>query len=94
MAQVSDLKNVKVSSILHDRHFNMGFKEYLTGNGFNPDYNKWDGRSQWRYERGRLFAAATGGTVPVKEQTGRRNPPVSSHAIRTYIKLNNDKSII
>lgn len=93
MAQ-QEVKTVKVSSILHDKHFNIGVKEYLSGQGFNPEYNKWDSRSQWRYERGRLFAAATGGKVPVKEQTGRKNPPVSISAIQMYVKLTKENAII
>lgn len=91
MAQATT-RMVTIKSMLGSHYFTRGTKDYLAGKGFDKDYDKWDGSDQWRYERGRLFAAATGGSVPVKG--GQGNKRVTYQAVDTYVALRKTNAIL
>lgn len=86
MAQI-DTKSIKISSLLHSRYFNMGYREYP--NRFNQEYDSWPAKEQWHYERGRQFAAATDKDIPVK--TGKQ---INYRALVEYVELFTQKAII
>lgn len=91
MAQATT-RTVKIKSILGSHCFTRGTKDYLAGKGFDKDYDQWDGNDQWCYERGRLFAAATGGSVPVKG--GQGNKRVTYQAVNTFVALRKANAIL
>ena len=86
MAQI-DTKLIKISSLLHSRYFNMGYREYPSS--FSPEYDSWPAKEQWHYERGRQFAAATDKYIPVK--TGKK---INYRALIEYSELITQKAIL
>ena len=84
-----------IKQVLNNHFFNKGYNDFMAGAGFNPDYEKWvyfrkEGiNCQIFYERGRHYAAATGGEFPPKQ--GRS---VSLRAARKLSQLVLEKAII
>ena len=84
-----------VKQVLNNHFFNKGYNDFIAGKGFDPDYEKWvyfrkEGiNCQIFYERGRHYAAATGGEFPPKQ--GRS---VSRIAARKLSQLVLEKAII
>lgn len=98
MAQI-ETKPTTVKRILSSHFFTRGVKDYLAGRGFDPEYENWPYRkeakfrgAQWAYERGRQYAAATGGTIPTK--VGEGNKSVSTTALLKFAQLYNAKHIL
>lgn len=81
MTQIATRK-VTLKSIIHNRYFTLGFAEVLQGKPFNSEYDTWETRSQWQYERGRQFAILTKGEVKPKH-----GKSVNTRAIYAYADL-------
>lgn len=82
MAQIST-RRVTFSSIVGSAAFRAGIEDYQAGRA--PDFDKYAGNSNnWKYERGRQYAAHCAGTGRAPEPTrfGRR---VSRIAIRDFV---------
>ena len=82
-----NVKACTVLSILRTRRFNEGYRDYPSS--FHPDYEKWNIKDQWCYERGRQFAAATNKSIDVKSEKA-----VRAQAIRVFGDLFKDKAIV
>lgn len=84
-------RSVSIKSVMYNRFFMKGYADVLAGRGFDPDYDSWENNTgaQWSYERGRHYAAATKGEVPVK--TGKR---VNYSAMRAFSDLYQSGAII
>lgn len=65
MSQVKTT-STSINSIIHSRHFIIGYNDAIGGKPYNDDYEKYAGNDQWNYERGRLYAIATSGSTPPK----------------------------
>ena len=89
MSQGYRTKGSTAESVMHTRHFNMGYADAKAGNPFASEYDNWDTNDQQNYERGRQFAIATNGSIAVKE--GKR---VRSFAVYHLYKLVNEAAII
>lgn len=50
----AETHSVKLKTVMASKPFLDGFKDYAIGNGWHEPGNE---KEQWRYERGRLFAA-------------------------------------
>jgi hypothetical protein len=87
-------KQVKVTtkSILKSHYFTKGYKDKLQEFGFHKDYDKWPAHFQVPYERGRMYAAATGGLIPPK--IGDANKKVSRRAQNAFRELYEEGYII
>ena len=92
-------KQVKISTVMGSHFFMRGFKDYLAGRGFDPEYETWPYRrerkflsAQWNYERGRQFAAATQGAIPHK--VGHGSKQLSMVAIAEFARLGRERAII
>lgn len=79
-------RTIKLSTIMRSRAFQKGMKDQLAGEWdetiTRPDW-------QWHYERGRQFAALTGGRIQVK--SGR---DVLPQAIRAFADGIGSKTIL
>lgn len=88
--------NVTAEKILSSHYFTRGVKDFLAGKGFDADYEKWAYtkgiNAQQDYERGRHYAAATGGAIPTK--CGPGNKRVNRRAIWALSDLAFSKAII
>ena len=80
------IKPCTILSILRTRRFNEGVRDYP--GSFPAEYDSWNAKDQWNYERGRLFAAATNKTIEVKNEKA-----VRTQAIRVYEDLIRSKAI-
>lgn len=98
MAQI-ETHATTVKKVVTSHFFTRGMKDYLAGRGFDPEYDEWPYRkegkfrnAQWSYERGRQYAAATGGAIPTK--VGAGNKSVSYTALAKFAELYNAKHIL
>lgn len=82
-----NVKGCTVLSILRTRRFNEGYRDYPSS--FHSDYEKWNVKDQWSYERGRQFAAATNKTITIKSEKA-----VRTQAIRVFGDLFRNKAIV
>jgi len=95
MANTDKRKLFTIRQVLNNHFFNKGYNDFMAGAGFNPDYEKWvyfrkEGiNCQIFYERGRHYAAATGGEFPPK-----RGRSVSRRAEQKLSQLVQEKAII
>lgn len=69
-----EVKPCTILSILRTRRFNEGVRDYPSF--FPSDYDSWNVKDQWNYERGRLFAAATNKSIEVKNEKAVRNQAI------------------
>ena len=51
-------KSITIKTLMRDKYFNLGFRDFTAGRGFHKDYET-PYFNRWNYERGRQFAAAT-----------------------------------
>ena len=95
MANTDKRKLFTIRQVLNNHFFNKGFNDFVEGRGYDPDYEKWvyfrkEGiNCQIFYERGRHYAAATGGEFPPK-----RGRSVSRRAEQKLSQLVQEKAII
>jgi len=92
MANTGKTRLVTPKTILKSHYFTRGYKDKLKGLGFCTDYETWSAYQQESYERGRMYAAATDGTVPVKGGAG--NKQVTYQAQRVLVELFQQKAMI
>jgi hypothetical protein len=94
MADQVATRRVSVEHIMTSHYFLLGFLDKINHRSFHKQYDTWprskDGHSpQWSYDRGRLFAAATGGKIlPFLPKTKKLNQ-AAVHAFATLI-MNKD----
>ena len=92
MTNIRKTRLVTPKTILTSHHFTRGYKDKLKGLGFCKEYEMWPDCYQERYERGRMYAAATDGAVPVKGGPG--NKRVTYQAQRVLVELFQQKAMI
>ncbi len=68
-ANVQETRTTTIRGMAKNIHFNLGYANYKAG-VWHRDYDKWCINDQWRYERGRHYAAAGG--PPIKCITDAR----------------------
>lgn len=68
-ANVGELRTGTIQGLAKDKFFNLGYATYKAGN-WHKDYDTWSINAQWRYERGRHYAAAGG--PPIKYESDKR----------------------
>ena len=61
-ANVANISVMTIRGLAKDKHFNIGYNDYKS-KVWNKDYDTWSINAQWRYERGRHYAAAGGPVV-------------------------------
>lgn len=85
-----------VDKVLANHYFTRGVKDFMAGKGFDKDYDSWaytaGVNAQFNYERGRQFAAATGGNIPTK--IGPGNKRVNWRALNVFGELVRENAII
>ena len=92
MANTGKTRLVTPKTILKSHYFTRGYKDKLKGLGFCKEYDTWFENQQEAYERGRMYAAATDGAVPVKGGAG--NKQVTYQAQRVLVELFQQKAMI
>jgi hypothetical protein len=96
MSNKGKVSYTTVDKVIAGHFFTRGIKDFVAGKGFDKDYEKWayikGVNAQLDYERGRQFAAATGGNIPTK--TGPGNKRVSWRAVSAFASLVQEKAII
>ena len=70
---------VTVLEIMSSPTFTLGVADVRAGLGYRSDYQRWDGNTQWNYERGLQWARQAPRTVALK-----RNDKITDEAIRWY----------
>lgn len=89
MSNLGKTVTVTAEKVLASHYFTRGVKDFLAGKGFDEEYDSWAYtkgiNAQFDYERGRQFAAATGGTVPTK--CGPGNKRVNRRAVWALVDL-------
>jgi hypothetical protein len=95
MSNQGQVFKVTIDKVLANHFFTRGVKDFLAGKGFDKDYDNWaytkSVNAQWQYERGRQFAAATGGKIPTKYGPG--NKRVNWRAVDVFADLVNSGAI-
>ena len=96
MSNKGEVSYTTVEKVISSHYFTRGIKDFVAGKGFDKDYEKWaytkGVNAQQDYERGRQFAAATGGNIPTK--TGPSNKRVSWRAVSAFASLVREGAII
>jgi hypothetical protein len=60
---------ITTRGLFRDKYFLRGYNDVSKNRGWSDEYDQWYTGDQWQYERGRQFAAATGGKLPPKVKT-------------------------
>ena len=95
MANTDKRRLFTIRQVLNNHFFNKGYNDFKENKGYDPEYDKWfyyrkEGvNCQQFYERGRHYAAATGGEIPPKQ--GRS---VNRRAERVLNQLVYEKAVI
>lgn len=98
MSNKGEVSYTTVEKVIASHYFTRGIKDFVAGKGFDKDYEKWayivgkGVNAQQDYERGRQYAAATGGNIPTK--TGPGNKRLNWRAISAFGQLVREKAII
>ena len=98
MSNKGEISYTTVEKVIASHYFTRGIKDFVAGKGFDKEYEKWayivgkGVNAQQDYERGRQYAAATGGNIPTK--TGPGNKRLNWRAISAFGQLVREKAII
>ena len=98
MSNKGEVSYTTVEKVIASHYFTRGIKDFVAGKGFDKDYEKWayivgkGVNAQQDYERGRQYAAATGGSIPTK--TGPGDKRLNWRAISAFGQLVREKAII
>lgn len=85
---------ITVRGLLRDKFFLRGYADVTKNRGWSDEYDQWYTGDQWQYERGRQFAAATGGKLPPKVKTLSGKTVLSRDAKWAMSSLFREKAII
>lgn len=86
-------KTVTLRGIMSSKAFLQGFTDVVRSNGWN--YPEHDEQSQWRYERGRMFAVwLTTQGVNLSQYRLKAGRWVTSHAMNHYKAAKQSKAVL
>lgn len=88
----AETHSVKLRTVLASKAFQNGFKDYATGKGWNEPS---DERDQWRYERGRLFAACLESYgIPIRKYRLKAGRYATNETVELYKAARNCGAVI